>query len=168
VWWVFWPLLYLRFTVECVLREFLKLLNIWQSYGAKVYSSSVLYTAALSCWKMKNVLEIWCTAGRNCFNSITLRIILLINLDSMINKYQIDVMSASNDLLPDAMLTSLGEYFSAFVLNDWALCGSSLLHLWATAIFWSQTFHKVVLWCVWDVVGYLITTLPEIYCNVCQ
>jgi len=36
----------------------------------------------------------------------------------MINKYQIDVMSASNDLLPDAMLTSLGEYFSAFVLND--------------------------------------------------
>jgi len=65
--------------------------------GNKLIAWSALCAGALSCWKMKNSLEIWRVAGRNCCNSITLRLILLNNVDSVINKYQTDVMSTTCD-----------------------------------------------------------------------
>jgi len=84
-----------KFTAECVLKEFVKSLNIWQSYGEKLIASSALCAGPLSSWKMTNSLEIWRMSGRNCFNSIMLRLILLTKLDFAINKYQTGVMSTT-------------------------------------------------------------------------
>jgi len=36
VWWAVGPVLYYKFAAESVLKELLKSLNIWQSYGGKV------------------------------------------------------------------------------------------------------------------------------------
>jgi len=74
--------------------------NFWSSsifgkvVGEKWIASSALYTGALSCWKM-NSLEIWHMASRNYCNSIMLRLILLTNLDSVIDKCQTGVMLAT-------------------------------------------------------------------------
>jgi len=74
----------------------------------KFIASSVLDARALSCWKMKNSLEIWHMAGRNCCNSIMLWVILLTNLDYVIDKCQTGVMSTTcyspTDAISDWML----------------------------------------------------------------
>jgi len=58
----------------------------------KLIASSALCAGALSCWKMKNSLEIWRMADNNCCNSITLRLVLLANFDFVIDKCQTGVM----------------------------------------------------------------------------
>ena len=72
------------FTAGSVLKQFLKSLNIWQSYVGKLIAASTLCAGALSCWKVKNSLEIWRAACRSCYNSIVLRLILHTNLDLVI------------------------------------------------------------------------------------
>ena len=118
-----WLLLYYKFTAESVLKGFLKLLNIWQSYGEKVIASSALFTRALLCSKM-NSLEIWCMVGRNCCNSIALWLILLTNLDSMINKCQTGVTPTTcyspNDAISDwTLIVYTGSLSRHFFLGDW-------------------------------------------------
>jgi len=111
MWWDIWPLLYLyKFTAEPVLKQFLKYLNIWQNYGGKLIASSSLCAEQwLTCWKMKNSLEMWRMAGRNCCNSITLRLIIVTNLDSVIDKCQTGIMSTTcfspTDVISDWKLT---------------------------------------------------------------
>jgi len=41
--------------------------------GKKSIAANALSAGTLSCWKMKNSLEIWCMAGSHCCNSIILR-----------------------------------------------------------------------------------------------
>jgi len=80
------PLLYYKFTGESVLKEFLKSLNIWQSYGGKVDCLKCRVRRGIVLIKLKNSLENRRVAGRNCCNSIIFRLILLNNLESMIDK----------------------------------------------------------------------------------
>ena len=47
----------LQFTAESVLKEFLKSLNIWQTYEERLIASSALCAMALCCRKMKISLE---------------------------------------------------------------------------------------------------------------
>jgi len=42
MWYDFLSLLYYKFTAECVLEEFLKSLDIWQSYGKNLIALSAL------------------------------------------------------------------------------------------------------------------------------
>ena len=53
----------------------------------KLIASSALSAGALSCLKLKNLLKIRRMAGRNCYNSITLRLLELNNLECVIDKY---------------------------------------------------------------------------------
>ena len=85
--WDIWPEIYYKFTAESVLKEFLKSLNCGK-HAEKLIASIALCAVALSCWKMKNSLEIWRMIVMNCCNSIT----LLVNLDSVIDKCQTGVM----------------------------------------------------------------------------
>jgi len=43
-------ILYYKFTAESVWTEFLKSLNIWQSYGKKLIASSAINSSALCDW----------------------------------------------------------------------------------------------------------------------
>ena len=105
------PLLYYKFIVESVLTEFFKIAQ----HLAKLWiPSSALCAGALYCWKMKNSLEIWRMAGRNCCNSITLRIILG-NPDFVIDNCQTGVMSTTCYSPTDA-------------ISDWTLCTQALCH----------------------------------------
>jgi len=54
----------------------------------KLIASSALCAGALYRWTMKNSLEIWRRVGRNRSNSISLRLILFTDPDSVIDKYQ--------------------------------------------------------------------------------
>jgi len=78
--------------------------NFWdQSTFGKVMAQVSCHTRALSCWKMKNSLEIWHMVDRNCCTSITLRLILLTTLDSVIKKCRTNVMPTTCDSTTDAI-----------------------------------------------------------------
>jgi len=67
--WDLWWLLYYKFTAEFPLKEFLKSVNIWQSYEQEIWLPQARpWGRVLSCWKM-NSPEIWHTAGRSYCNS---------------------------------------------------------------------------------------------------
>jgi len=82
VWWDIWPLAYCsdynKLAAESVWKNFSKSLNIWQSYGEKLSAStsSALHERRVLVTK-KSSLEIRRKAGRNCCNSVTLRLTLL-------------------------------------------------------------------------------------------
>jgi len=78
----------------------------------KVDASSTL------CRKMKNLLQIWHVAGRNCCNNISLQLVLLRNLDSVIHKYQTGIMS-----------TTSTYYSPTDAISDWTLivCSSFVM-----------------------------------------
>ena len=60
-------LLHYDFTAYSALKEYLKSVDIWRSYGNKVDClKRSVRRGALSCWKMKNSLDIWRMAGTNC------------------------------------------------------------------------------------------------------
>jgi len=102
VWWEFWPLLYYKFTAESALNEFLKALNTWQSHDKKTdFLKCAMCRGTLSCRKMNNSLQIWHMTGSNCLNSITLRLILFINLDSVTDECQAGVMLTNCNLPTD-------------------------------------------------------------------
>jgi len=67
------------------------------------FASSALCAGGLSCWKVKNLLEIRRVTGENCCNCITLQVMLLNNLDSMIDKCQTGVMSTTCNSPTDAV-----------------------------------------------------------------
>jgi len=65
-------------------------LNIWQSYGGKVdYLKRPVRRGTV----LLDSVEMWLVAGRNCCNSATLRLILLNNFDSVIDRSQTGVVS---------------------------------------------------------------------------
>jgi len=76
--------------------------NVWNPStfgkvkGEKLIASSALCAGATCCWKMKNSLQIWRMAGRNCCNSIRLRLMLFTNPAFVIDKYRTGVMSIAD------------------------------------------------------------------------
>jgi len=62
------------------------------------------------------------------------------------------------------MLTSLHEYFSATLVLAECCMAVCLTQLLSMAIFRAKTFHKVVQWHLWGVLGCLIIALSVIYC----
>jgi len=127
VWWDFCRLLYYKFTAESVC--FQRLFGIAQhlaKFCRKVdcLKTRALCTGVLSCWKMNNLLEIWCMAGSNCCNSITLWLILLTNLGCVIGKYQTGVMSTTcyspTDVISDWKINCVWTRFvtTSFFLVD--------------------------------------------------
>jgi len=116
--WIFNNGLYFEVLYDVVVQKFtfaisspeeflLKSLNIWQTYREKLIALSALCACALSCWKIKNSLEIWCI-GRNCCKSIMLWLIILTDLDSVIDKCKTGVMSTTC-------------YSPTDVISDWTL-----------------------------------------------
>jgi len=90
--------------------------NFWNSLTVgkvmrkKIIASSAMCAGALSCWKM-NSFEIWRTTGRNCCNSITLRLVLLTGLDSVIDKCPTDVTSSCQRLATRWLMPSVTERY---------------------------------------------------------
>jgi len=128
----------LNVEVHCriVLKEFLKSLNIRQSYEGKgrlrqsTFRKSLLPQApyaprhAVLCWKMKNSFGISQELLEQA-NSITLQLILLTNLDSVVGKYQTDVMSITRgsptDAISDwALIRRLAFYRYVFLVDGYA------------------------------------------------
>jgi len=100
--------------------------------GEKLIALSIMCAAALSCSTMKNSLENWRTAGRNCCNSITLWLILLISLGFVTDKYQSVVMLTISysltDVISDWMLIVCAGVFITTSLflgyaYRWSICG---------------------------------------------
>jgi len=99
--------------------------------GEKLTASSAMCAAALSCSTMKNSLENWRMAGRNCCNSITLWLILLTSLGFVTDKYQTVVMLTISYSLTDAisdwmLIVCAGVFITSYFLAyaySWSVCG---------------------------------------------
>ena len=94
-------------------------------------ASRALCVGALSCWKIKNSLEILCMVDRNCCNSITLRVILHNDFDSVIEKYQTGVASTTCHSLTVAV-------------SDWTHCVQAFCH--DVFLGWWMCVQSVILW----------------------
>jgi len=108
-------------------------------YGEKLIASSALFAGAVSCWKMKNSLEIWRMVSRNCGNSITIWSILLTDLDYVIDKCQSGAVSTTCHSLTDA-------------ISDWKLIVradvlSRRLSSWLTDV--RKISHSVGVFLLW-------------------
>jgi len=118
------------------LKEFLKRLNIWQSYEENVDCLKCSVSRALSCWKMKNLLKILRISGRKCYSSITLRLILSITLTPWSTKYYtgVGLMSTTCYSVTDAVTDwtlivgsgvlsrSLSSYGWWLYVYSWSFC----------------------------------------------
>jgi len=127
----------IRPITNLLLSPFLNFLEVTQHlanlWGGVLIASSALCAGALYCWKTKNSLEIDIMAVRNCCNSITLRLILLTNLDSVIDKYQAGLMpttcNSPTDVISDWTLVICAGILSRRPLPGWWMCVQSVI-LW--------------------------------------
>jgi len=112
MWWDLWLLLYYNFTAEFVFKEFLKLANIWRSYGNKVDSLPQAPCAPGQCpterWRTRLRSDVWIMAGRNsCTNSITLRQYASLTLNPWSNWCAVNHCDSSTDAISNWTLSSV-------------------------------------------------------------
>jgi len=131
---------------------------MWQIYEEKIDCLKRPVRWVLSFWKIKNSLAIWRIAGMNCCNSITLRLILLTNLYSVIDKCQTG-MTATCRLMPSvterrfvatsflvdgtAYSRSFCESFSAVIVNIISSLNKMMqtsLDKYVEQLFWTAEF----------------------------
>jgi len=96
--------------------------------GEKLIASSAVWAAALSSWKMKNLLEIWCMMGSSCCNSITLRLLLFTDLDSVSNCVMSITCDSPTDVISDWTLITctgvLSRRLSSWLMDTHTVCHS--------------------------------------------
>jgi len=87
----------------------------------------------MSCWKMKNSLQIWRMAGRYCCNSTRLRLMLFTKLAFVIDKYQTGVMSTTCNsptvVVSDWTLMRRPFWRYVFLLGWWICVQSVVLRV---------------------------------------
>jgi len=111
---------------------------------------------ALSCWKIENLLEICSITNRNYCNCIMLRLILLTNLDSVIDKYHIGVMSTICDSPTDA-ISDVNCLRRSFVATSFFLVCSARCRLY---LFTISTIARNI-WMLLSAILILFTTPKE-------
>jgi len=159
--------------------------------GEMLITSNVTCAGALSCWKMKNSVEIWRTPGRNCCNNISVRLILLTYLDSVIDKCQTGVMSTTcyspTDAVSDWTLIVCAQCrrfakMSFFLVDGFTYTFShsggffgvvavhvlSLANKMTLTSFLSTNISQGSLATRLRRSGILISGLQEVYCYVCR
>jgi len=123
-WWVCFELLF---------KIVQHLAKVW----GKLIASSALSPEALSCWKMKNSLEVWRMTGRNCYNSIMLR------LNSRIMSFWSTCIKRvyCRPLVTRRLMPSLQAFCRVIFLLGWWMCVQPVI-LW---VFWcGQCKHVFV------------------------
>jgi len=96
--------------------------------GENLVASSALCAGALCCWKMKNSLEIRSMAGRNCCNSVALRLMLLDREAS--NWCNVNHLFLVTDAISDWTLNLCAQAFchDLFLLAWWICVFVQCLH----------------------------------------